>query len=157
MALTGNEVSAVNQQRRIEEALAFAQGTADESQYVVHTPESIRSIPRRKRKLMPPIHPGEFLREDFPIPLGMTARMLADEIKVPERRVIAIVKERKGLDAELCLRLARYFRMSPGFWMNLQRAYELEAAMEDWRKICKEVRLHPRDGKTDGLKVPKIA
>ena len=95
MALTGNEVSAVNQQRRIEEALAFAQGTADESQYVVHTPESIRSIPRRKRKLMPPIHPGEFLREDFPIPLGMTARMLADEIKVPERRVIAIVKERK--------------------------------------------------------------
>ncbi|MGA7856949.1 MAG: HigA family addiction module antitoxin [Terracidiphilus sp.] len=123
----------------LEEALAFAQGTADESQYVVHTPESIRSIPRRKRKPMSPLHPGEMLREDFLIPLGMTARMLAKEIKVPERRVVGIVKERRGLDGEICLRLARFFRMSPEFWMNLQKAYELEIAMEDWPRICREV------------------
>ena len=65
------------------------------------------SFPRKKVKLMPPIHPGEFLHEDFLIPLGMTAQMLAKEIKVPERRVVAIVKERRGLDADLCLRRAR--------------------------------------------------
>ena len=77
------------------------------------------------------IHPGEFLREDFLIPLQMTARMLADEIKVPEQRLVAIVEERRGLDADLCLRLARYFRMSPEFWMNMQRAYDLRLAMKD--------------------------
>jgi addiction module HigA family antidote len=65
------------------------------------------SILRKKAKLMPPIHPGEFLREDFLIPLRMTARMLASEIKATERRVLAIVKEERGLDAGMCLRLAR--------------------------------------------------
>jgi addiction module HigA family antidote len=157
MALTGNEVSAVKQQRRIEKALALAQGTADDSQNAVHAPEGIRSIPRRKRKRMPPIHPGEFLREDFLIPLGMTARMLANEIKVPARRVVAIVKERKGLDADLCLRLARFFRMSPEFWMNMQKTYELETMMREWPKICRDVPMHPRDRKTGQLKTQRIA
>ena len=114
------------------------------------------AIPR-KRKMMPPLHLGEMLREDFLNPLGMTAQMLAREIKVPERRVVAMVKERRGLDADLCLRLARFFRMTPEFWMNLQKGYELEAARQDWPRICKEVPMHPRDRKTGGLKVPKIA
>ncbi len=115
------------------------------------------SFPRKKVKLMPPIHPGEFLHEDFLIPLGMTAQMLAKEIKVPERRVVAIVKERRGLDADLCLRRARRFRMTPEFWMNLQKDFELETAQQDWPRICKEVPLHPKDGETGGLKGPKIA
>ncbi len=80
------------------------------------------SIPRKPNQHGMPLHPGEMLREDFLIPLQMTARMLAKEIKVPERRVVAIVKEREGLDADLCLRLARCFRMSPEFWMNMQKA-----------------------------------
>ena len=105
---------------------------------------------------MPQLHPGEMLREDFLIPLGMTARMLAGEIKVPERRVVAIVKERRGLDADMCLRLARFFRMTPEFWMNLEKDYELETAQRDWPRICKEVPMHPTDKKTGGLKVPKI-
>ncbi|MDE3187313.1 MAG: HigA family addiction module antidote protein [Acidobacteriota bacterium] len=99
-------------------------------------------------------HPGEFLREDFLIPLQMTPRMLADEIKVPERRVVAIVKEQRSLDADLCLRLARYFRMSPQFWMNLQKGYELETAMRDWPRIRREVPMHPTNRKTGGLRVP---
>jgi len=115
------------------------------------------SIPRKTGRLMPPLHPGEMLREDFLIPLRMTAKMLAAEIKVPERRVVAIVKERQGLDADLCLRLARYFRMSPEFWMNLQKDYELETARQHWPMICKEVPMHPKDRKTGGLKVPKRA
>lgn len=104
-----------------------------------------------------PLHPGEMLREEFLIPLGMTAQMLAKEIKVPERRVIAIVKEGRGLDADLCLRLARFFRMTPEFWMNMQKDYELETARRDWPRICKEVRLHPLDRKIGGLKEPKIS
>jgi addiction module HigA family antidote len=105
---------------------------------------------------MLPIHPGEFLREDFLIPLGMTAEMPAREIKAPELRVVAIVKERRGLDAEMCLRLARFFRMSPEFWMNLQKSYELETARRDWPRICKEVLLHPVDRKTGELKARRI-
>ncbi len=110
------------------------------------------SIPRKNGKPMPPIHPGEFLREVFLIPLGM----LAHEIKAPERRVVAIVKEGHGLDANLCLWLARFLRMTPEFWMNLQKDFELETARQDWPRICKEVRLHPKDGKTGGLKVPRM-
>jgi antitoxin HigA-1 len=124
----------------------------EESQIIVHDDAKWASIPRKKGRLMPPIHPGEFLREDFLLPLRMTAKMLADEIKVPERRMVAIVKERRGLDADLCLRLARYFRMTPQFWMNMQRAFELETAMKDWPRICKDVRVHPTDRKTGALK-----
>jgi addiction module HigA family antidote len=117
---------------------------------------AVMSIPCKTGKLMPPLHPGEMLREEFLIPLRMTAKMLAREIKVPERRVIAIVKERRGLDGDLCMRLARFFRMSPEFWMNLQKAYELETARRDWPRICKEVPMHPKDRKTGELKVPKM-
>ncbi len=109
---------------------------------------------RKKGRSRPPIPPGEFLREDFLIALQMTVQMLAGEIKAPVRRVVAIVEERRGLDPEMCLRLARYFRMSPEFWMNLQKDYELETAMENWPTICKEVPMHPKDRKTGGLKIP---
>src|ERR1022692_554732 len=76
--------------RGLKQALAFADGTADKSQYRVHIFPSRASIPRETGRQMPPIHPGEMLREDFLNPLRMTAQMLASEIKVPERRVVAI-------------------------------------------------------------------
>jgi len=141
--------------RGLKQAVAYADGTADKGQYRVHIFPSRVSIPRKAGKLMPPLHPGEFLREDFLIPLRMTAKMLAAEIKVPERRVVAIVMERRELDADLCLRLARFFRMSPEFWMNMQKDYELETARSGWRGICKQVPMHPKDRKTGELKVPK--
>lgn len=137
--------------------MVYAEGTADESQYVVHQGVSRMSITRKAGMLMPPLHPGELLREDFLIPLRMTAEMLAGEIKVPERLVVAIVKERRGLDADLCLRLARFFRMSPEFWMNMQKGYELESARSGWREICKEVPMHPTDRETGALKVSKVS
>jgi addiction module HigA family antidote len=112
------------------------------------------SIPRKKGRLMLPLHPGEMLREEFLIPLRMTAKMLAQEIKVPERRVVAIVNESRGLDADMCLRLARFFRMTPEFWIGIQQDFELETARKDWPRICKEVRLHPKDRKTGALKAP---
>jgi addiction module HigA family antidote len=115
------------------------------------------SIPHKGGKPMPPLHPGEMLREEFLIPLRITARMLAGEIKAPERRVLAIVKEERGLDVEMCLRLARYFRRTPEFWLNLQKDYELETARADWSRICREVPMHPKDRKTGGLKAPILS
>jgi addiction module HigA family antidote len=143
--------------RGLEQALAYEQGTADKSTYVVHEAKELMAIKRKARNLIPPLHPGEFLREDFLIPLGMTAQMLAREIKVAERRVVAIVKERQGLDGDLCMRLARCFRMTPEFWMNMQKGYELETARRNWPKICKEVPMHPTNRRTGELKAQKIS
>ena len=143
--------------RGLKQALTYAQGTADESQHRVHVFPRRESTPRKTGRLTPPLHPGEMLREDFLNPLRMTAQMLASEIKVPERRLVAIVKEKQGLDADLCLRLARFFRMTPEFWMNMQKAYELETVRSNWRMICREVPMHPKDRKTGALKVPKIS
>lgn len=139
--------------RGLEQAIAHAAGAAGASRRVIHSPEKQVLNSRVRRMQRPPLHPGEMLREEFLIPLGMTARVLAHSIQMPAGRVIAIVEERRGLDGEMCLRLARYFRMTPRFWMNLQKAFELETSMQDWQRICREVPMHPRDPKTKGLKV----
>lgn len=77
---------------------------------------------------LPPIHPGEQLREEFMRPLGLTAYRLAAEICVPVTRIQAIVAERRGITGETALRLARFFRTTPEFWLNMQRDFELERA-----------------------------
>lgn len=77
---------------------------------------------------LPPIHPGEQLHEEFMRPLGLTAYRLAKDIGVPVTRIQAIVAERRGITGDTALRLARYFRTSPEFWMNMQRDFELETA-----------------------------
>ena len=77
---------------------------------------------------MPPIHPGETLREDFLKPLGLSANRLAMELRVPATRVNDIVRGKRAITADTALRLARYFRTTPQFWMNLQANYELELA-----------------------------
>lgn len=143
--------------RGLEQAVAYAQGTADESKFKVHVIERKTRIPRTVKDRALPLHPGEFLREDFLIPLEITAQMLAGEIKVPARRIVAIVKERRGLDADLCLRLARFFRVTAEFWMNLQKSFELEAAREDWPRICKEVPMHPNNRKAGALEPRRLA
>jgi addiction module HigA family antidote len=84
----------------------------------------------KKSKLIPPIHPGETLREDFLKPLGLTANRLAIELQVPVTRVNDIVRGRRAITADTALRLARYFGTTPRFWMNLQPNYDLEAAQD---------------------------
>lgn len=64
------------------------------------------------------------------LPLGLTAYRLAHDIGVPVTRVQAVIAERRGITADTALRLARYFRTSPEFWLNLQRDFELETARE---------------------------
>lgn len=80
------------------------------------------------KKLLPPIHPGEILREEFMKPLNLSANALAQRLGVTTARVNEIANERRGITADTALRLARCFSTTPEFWMNLQQRYELEAA-----------------------------
>lgn len=77
---------------------------------------------------LPPIHPGEQLREEFMRPLGLTAYRLAKELAVPVTRIQAIIAEKRGISGDTALRLARYFRTTPEFWLNMQRDFEIESA-----------------------------
>jgi addiction module HigA family antidote len=79
-----------------------------------------------KTKTMPPVHPGETLREDFLKPSGLTANQLAIELEAPVALVTGIVGGRRAISADIALRLARYFGTTPQFWMNLQSNYDLE-------------------------------
>lgn len=79
---------------------------------------------------LPPIHPGEQLREEFMKPLGLTAYRLAKDLNVPVTRIQAIISERRGITGDTALRLGRYFDTTPEFWLNMQRDYELEQAAE---------------------------
>jgi antitoxin HigA-1 len=90
---------------------------------------------------MRPIHPGEILREEFLVPLGMSAHALAMELKVPAPRINDIVRERRAITPDTALRLARYFGATPQFWLNLQTSYDLKIAeLEMGKKIAREVR-----------------
>ena len=75
-----------------------------------------------------PIHPGEVLKQDFMVPLGLSDSALARAIGVTPARINEIVRGRRGITAETALRLARYFRTDPNSWMNLQDHYELALA-----------------------------
>ena len=77
---------------------------------------------------LPPIHPGEILREDFLSPLGMSANELAMALRVPATRINDIVNKKRGITADTALRLSRYFRTTPKFWTNMQASWELEVA-----------------------------
>jgi len=78
--------------------------------------------------VMPPIHPGEVLAEDFLEGLGVTQHRLAVSIGVPPRRINEIVHGKRAVTADTALRLSRYFGTSAEFWLNLQSKYELDLA-----------------------------
>jgi antitoxin HigA-1 len=90
---------------------------------------------------MRPIHPGEILREEFLVPLGMSAHALAIQLKVPAPRIYAIMNEQRVITPDTALRLANYFGTTPEFWLNLQTAYDLKVAQRELGpRINKEVR-----------------
>ena len=93
-----------------------------------------------KSKKTEPLHPGEILHEEFLRPLGLSQNKLAMALRVPARRINEIVLRKRGVTADTALRLARYFNMTPQFWLGLQMDYELdktEDAIEE--KIEKEI------------------
>jgi antitoxin HigA-1 len=100
-------------------------------------------MPRKARRL-PPVHPGEILREDLLKPLGISINRLGRDLRVPVTRVSEIVNGRRGVTADTALRLARYFGTTPEFWMSLQAAYDLDAAQRaSADRIVRDV--HPRE------------
>ncbi|TGE00997.1 HigA family addiction module antitoxin [Methylobacterium nonmethylotrophicum] len=77
---------------------------------------------------LPPVHPGEILREEFMAPLGLTAGTVARAIHLPRSRIERIVRQEIGISTDTALRLARDFRTSHLFWLNLQTRFESDAA-----------------------------
>ncbi|TDK39053.1 addiction module antidote protein, HigA family [Rhizobium deserti] len=75
---------------------------------------------------LPPIHPGEILRELYLEPLEMSPYALAKKLNVPRTRIERIVAQKTGITSDTALRLARFFKTSPEFWMNLQNSFELK-------------------------------
>lgn len=76
-------------------------------------------------------HPGEVLKEEFLAPLGMSARRLASLAGVPSNRLTEIVRGRRGVTADTAIRLAKVFKTSPEFWLNLQQAHDLSKALAE--------------------------
>lgn len=77
------------------------------------------------------IHPGEVLREEYLVPLSLSAYRLAKDIAVPQTRIGEILKERRSITPDTALRLGRYFGTSPEFWLNMQSAYDLKNAARE--------------------------
>ena len=79
-----------------------------------------------ERKKLPPIHPGEILREELLKPYKITPQQLAQEIKINIQRIKKIVAEKSNIDANLSYRLGLYFGFREAYWLDLQKHYELE-------------------------------
>jgi addiction module HigA family antidote len=92
-------------------------------------------------KKLRPVHPGEILSEDFMKPYRLSMNKLALDLRVPVTRIADIVAERRGISPDTALRLGRYFKTTPRFWLNLQTKYDLEVAEdENLTKIERDVR-----------------
>ena len=76
---------------------------------------------------LPNIHPGEILQEEFLNEFHITAYRLAQDLRIPQTRVAAILKGKRRITADTALRLGRYFGNSPKFWLGLQNDYDVEA------------------------------
>ena len=85
-----------------------------------------------------PIHPGEILGDELE-ETGLSAKRLADTIRVPPNRLYQIVSGKRNMTADTALRLSRYFGTSADFWMNLQSAYELDLARQEHGKEIQRI------------------
>ena len=89
---------------------------------------------------MRPIHPGEILREEFMVPMGLSANALAIALRVPAPRINDIARERRAIYADTALRLSRYFGTSAEFWLGLQSDYDMKITLaESGEQINREV------------------
>lgn len=94
-------------------------------------------------KKLPPVHPGEILREDFLEPMGITQYRLSKDLSVPPRRINEIVHGKRAITADTALRLARFFGTTDRFWLNLQARYDLETEKDALGpRLVREVRVY---------------
>ena len=114
------------------------------------------SSSKRVSKRMPPVHPGEMLREEFIVPLGLSANALALALGVPATRIGEIVNERRGISGDTAIRLGEYFRTGPEFWINLQGRFELELA-RDARDAAGSIKIEPAPVDAQGVLLSRTA
>jgi addiction module HigA family antidote len=93
----------------------------------------------RTGRRLPPVHPGEILRDEFLAPMGISVYALAHAIKVPRSRANDIVRGRRALSTDSAIRLGRYFGTTPEFWINLQARYDLDVADRTVRRKIEQV------------------
>ena len=98
-------------------------------------------------KKIEPIHPGIILKEEFLDTMNITQYRLAKDISVPPRRINEIVHGKRAISVDTALRLGRYFKMSPKFWLNLQSHYDLEVQSDKLKdKLESEVKVFSKAG-----------
>ena len=98
-------------------------------------------------KLLEEIHPGEVLKEDFMIPMGITTRRLSADLDVTASRISEIVNGKRAISAETALRLGLFFKMEPRFWLNLQAEYDMRMAERELREqLAPRIRTFPAPG-----------
>src|SRR5947209_7755904 len=90
----------------------------------------------------PPTRPSEILFEEFLSPMQINEQQLAESIHVPQERIKEIISERKSINPSIALRLAKYFRMSPDFWMNLQLRWDLYQTQQAESDDLEAIRPH---------------
>ena len=103
------------------------------------TKPATRQIKKTTRHL-DPVTPGELLREEFMLPMGLTAYRLAKEINVPAQRIGEIIKGKRGITADTDLRLCRFFELSDGYWLRAQAAHDIEVAQVHIGKSLKMIK-----------------
>ncbi len=86
-----------------------------------------------------PTHPGEMLLEEFLVPMNLTQRDLATAIHVPYQRINDLVNGRRGITPSTALRLAKFFGMTPDFWMNVQLRWDLYFAQKEEQNVLKTI------------------
>ena len=93
-----------------------------------------------------PTHPGEMLLEEFLKPMDLTQQELAQAIRVPYQRVNEIINGRRGVTPSTALRLARYFGMSPDFWLNVQLRWDLYQALQKENRELEQIQPYATAG-----------
>jgi antitoxin HigA-1 len=94
---------------------------------------------------LPPMHPGEMLREEFLKPMRLTAYRVAKACGVPRTRIERIAREELGITAETALRLAKFFGTSVGYWMNLQVRYDVRMAEQSIAHELAAIEVHKQE------------
>ena len=103
---------------------------------------------------LPPVHPGEILRDDFLMPLGLSVYRLARALKISRPRLNDIVLGRRGVTIDTALRLGRYFGTTPEFWINLQARHDLDVA-ERTLRLEIERQIEPHASNADPVSVDR--
>jgi addiction module HigA family antidote len=96
-------------------------------------------------KRLPPIHPGEVLREEFLVPMKLSPYALAQACGVPRTRIERIAREETPVTADTALRLAQYFGSTAEFWMGLQSQYDLEHARDEAAASLRRIKPREKD------------